>query len=396
MQDKGYSRNFKLLVAGSETDNISMNMMLVLFPWIVLFITDSPFLAGVELSLSFLPLSMSFLIGYYLTRLKKKKPLYVGATAMRTLILLFIFSVFLTGDKFYELIAIFVGYFFSSWTEDVTGQIGGYWNKEFLDEDQYQKGFSLSAFINSIITLISYILAGSFIAIGTGYAFPVLIMGFAVSTVIRSLIKPKSDEIHDTVHHSFKEGFSYIWNSKVLKYMMLLAMLLSLSTGGFMMVLEVLVKSTYGGSPLILTILLVGGMVGGIFGSKYANRIKGNPRKVTGLLTFATIPMILFFPFSPSYIYLIPDFFLLMFTAQILGVILNTVFFKATPKDYMLQVRGAHSSMALTPAILSGIILGAIIQLISLEWAFFFMAIMVGLSIFILWKGREIGEFKME
>ncbi len=124
-------------------------------------------------------------------------------------------------------------------------------------------------------------------------------------------------------------------------------------------------------------------------------RNKGNPRKVSGAILLALVPMILFIPFSPSYIYLIPDLFLLMFSAQILGVVLNTIFYKVTPEDYMLQVGGAHSSMALSPAVLSGIILGAIIQLISLECAFFFMAIIVGLSIFIIWKAREIGEFKL-
>ena len=124
-------------------------------------------------------------------------------------------------------------------------------------------------------------------------------------------------------------------------------------------------------------------------------RNKGNPRKVSGAILLALVPMILFIPFSPSYIYLIPDLFLLMFSAQILGVVLNTIFYKVTPEDYMLQVGGAHGSMALSPAVLSGIILGAIIQLISLECAFFFMAIIVGLSIFIIWKAREIGEFKL-
>ncbi len=124
-------------------------------------------------------------------------------------------------------------------------------------------------------------------------------------------------------------------------------------------------------------------------------RNKGNPIKVSGAILLALVPMILFIPFSPSYIYLIPDLFLLMFSAQILGVVLNTIFYKVTPEDYMLQVGGAHSSMALSPAVLSGIILGAIIQLISLECAFFFMAIIVGLSIFIIWKAREIGEFKL-
>lgn len=143
MQDKPYSRNFKLMLAGEKVNNISSDMMLVLFPWIILTITNSPLLTGLEVAMADLPLALSFLVGYYLTKMKRKKPLYILSTAFRALILLFIFIVFMTGDHLYEIVALLIGYFLTSWTEDVTGQIGGYWGKEFLDEDQYQKGFSL-------------------------------------------------------------------------------------------------------------------------------------------------------------------------------------------------------------------------------------------------------------
>ena len=398
MPDKPYSRNFKLLIAGGYVDNISLYMMLVLFPWLVLSITNSPFLTGLELAMSDLPLSLSFLVGYYLTRVKRKKQLFLLSTAFRALILLFIFVVFLTGDHLYDIVALLIGYFLTSWTEDVGEQIGGYWIKEFLDEDQYQRGFSLYGFLNMIITLISYILAGSFIAIGTVYSFPVLILGFTISTVIHSFIKPKteSEGASEDDRHSFREGISYIWKNKALRYLMIQALLISLAFGGNIMVTEVLVKVRYSGSPLILTLLLVGAMIGGVVGNKYAEKIKGNPRNIMGLLTFTNIPILLFVPFSPSYIYIIPDFFLLMFTSQIVGVIFHTVFYKATPKDYMLQISGAHKTLALFPSVLSGLILGAVIQFISLDWAFYLMAIISAAILLVIWKAREIGDFKLQ
>ncbi|MCL4340659.1 MAG: MFS transporter, partial [Candidatus Thermoplasmatota archaeon] len=281
-------------------DNISLYMMLVLFPWLVLTITNSSFLTGLELAMSDLPLSLSFLVGYYLTRVRSKKRLYILATGSRAIILLFIFVVFLTGDYLYDIVALLIGYFLTSWTEDVGEQIGSYWIKEFLDEDQYQRGFSLYGFLNMIIILISYILAGSFIAIGTVYAFPVLILGFTISTVIRSFIKPKSESegTPEDDRHSFREGISYIWKNKALRYLMIQALLISLAFGGTILVTEVLVKFRYSGSPLILTILLVGAMVGGVFGNKYADKIKGNPRNIMGLLTFTNIQIVLFVPFS--------------------------------------------------------------------------------------------------
>jgi len=396
MQNKPYSRNFKLLIAGSNVNNISSYMMLILFPWLILSITDSPLLTGLEIAMSDLPLSLSFLVGYYLTKVNRKKTLYILSTASRALIILFIFIVFLIGNHLYDIIALLIGYFFTSWTEDVSSQIGSYWIKDFLDEDQYQKGFSLSGFLSMIIILISYILAGSFIAIGIGYAFPILILGFIISTVIHLFINPESENAPEDEHHSFKGGFSYIWKNKVLRYLMIEALLVSLGFGGLIMVTEVLVKFKYNGSPLILTILLVGTMVGGIFGNKFADKIKGNPRNIMLLLTLLYIPIILFIPYSPSYIYIIPDFFLLMFTSQIVSVIFETVFYKATPKDYMLQVSGAHTTLALFPAVFSGLILGAAIQFISLNYAFYIMAIISVAMLLVLFKAKEIGDFKLK
>lgn len=398
MFDKPYSRNFKLDVAAANVDSISAYMMLILFPWIILSITNSSFLTGLELAMSNLPLAFSFLLGYYLTRVKRRKTFYVLSIGSRALILLFIFMVFLTGNHLYEIVALLIGYFLTSWTTDVSEEIGDYCIKEFLDEDQYQKGFSLIRFLSMIVILISYILAGSFIAIGTDYAFPVLILGFAISAVISAFIKPKSETegTPEDDPHSFREGLLFIWKNKALRYLMTYSLLVSLAFGGTIMVTEVLVKFRYGGSPLILTVLLVGAMVGGVFGSKFADRIKGNPRKIIGLLTLTYVPIVLFIPFSPSYIYLIPDFFLLMFASQIEGVIHSTVFYKAIPKNYMLQVGGAHKTIALFPAVLSSLILGAAIQFISLDWAFYLMAIISAAMLLVIWIAREIGDFKLQ
>ena len=303
---------------------------------------------------------------------------------------------FLTGDKFYELISIFIGFFVTSWTEDISTQIGGYWSKEFMDEDQYQSGISLSKFLNMLSILVSYVMAGLFIAIGIDLAFPLLILGYAVSTIIRSFIKPKSEEAQEEQPHSFKGGISYVWKNKILRYLMIRNLLTSLAFGGFLVVIEVLVKFRYAGSPFVLTVLLVGGMIGGVVGSKLGSNVKGNPRKVIGVLTAAYIPIVIFIPFSPSYIFIIPDLFLLMFTSQIDGVVFSTLFFKATPKDYMLQVRGVHNTFSLFPAVVSSVILGAIIQFISLDWAFYAIAILVVGQILVIWKAKEIGDVNME
>ena len=85
-----------------------------------------------------------------------------------------------------------------------------------------------------------------------------------------------------------------------------------------------------------------------------------------------------------------------MFLSQVEGAILNTIFFKSVPKGYMLQVRGAHSTLAHFPSVLSSLILEAMIQFISLDWAFYLVAILVNVVLLVIWKAKEIGNFKME
>lgn len=62
----------------------------------------------------------------------------------------------------------------------------------------------------------------------------------------------------------------------------------------------------------------------------------------------------------------------------------------------MLQVRGVHNTFSLFPSVVSSVILGAIIQFISLDWAFYAIAILVVGQILVIWKAKEIGDVNME
>lgn len=391
-----YSRNFKLLLAGANINNISTSMMLVLFPWIILTLTNSSFLAGIELALSDIPLLFSFLVGYYLTKVKRKKAIYVVTTGVRALTLLFIFFVFLTGNEIYELVSIFIGYFITSWTEDVGGQISNYWIKDFLAEDQYKRATSLSHILSMVIYLISYILAGAFIAVGIGFAFPILILGFALATIIHIFIQPKSYEIQNEQRHSLRDGFSFIWKNKILRILMVEMLLISLGFGGFIILIESLVKFRYGGSSFILTSLLVGAMIGGIFGAKLGGKIRGNPKVFLSTMIFIQIIIVVIIPFIPSYVWLIPDFFILQLTNSAHNVIFSTLFLKATPKDYMMQISGAHKTLALFPAVISSLIIGAIVEFVSLDVTFYFIAILTGITFCFVFTSGELGKISLK
>ena len=82
-----------------------------------------------------------------------------------------------------------------------------------------------------------------------------------------------------------------------------------------------------------------------------------------------------------------------MFASQIYGMIYCTFFYKAVPKDYILQVESMHSSLTLFPAAFSSLILGAIIQFINLECAFVISGIILIPSIYVIWCGMRVNNY---
>ncbi len=390
------SKNFKLLLSHITFSSFAASVMLVLFPWIVLTITNSALYTGLMLSLDGMPYIFSFIVSYYITRLKKKKLLVLGGSFFRVIIIFFLFVIFLSGNKLLELISIFVAFFIDAWLGDLTGEVHSFWNKEFLNEDQYQRASSIGTTLNMVIILISYIMAGIIIYIGIYNGFLVILLGYIIATVPIIFIKPKSDESSNNIKlHSFKDGISFLWDTKALRYTAIFSMLTALTFGGFLMIIEVLVKFSYNGSPFVLTLLLVLGMLGGVLGSVLGGKIKGNPRTLLFVAALSHIPLIIFIPFSPSYIFLIPDLFLLMVLNQVENVLLNTINYKVTPQDYVLQVRGAENTLGLFPSVLSALILGAIIQFISLKFAFYTMAILSVSVVIIVFIARDLGNIKI-
>ena len=348
------------------------------------------------MSIADIPLGIAFAMAYYINKVIRKKDLYVLTTGIRALVILSTFIVFLYGNKIFDLFSILVGYFIISWTEDISGQIGGFWIKKFLSEDQYQKGFSLSSMLSMTTYLVSYIMAGLFIEIGIDYAFPVLIVGFTIATFIRSLIKPVSGKVEEEKQHNFRDGLTYIWKNKVLRYIMLQSLIFGLAAGGFLLLIESLVKYKYSSSAFILTSILIIAMVGGIGGSFLSSKIKWNPRGAMMVMVLIQIPVILFIPFAPSYLLILPAVFILMFTNQVHGVFASSTSMKATPSDYIIITKGAHETLALFPSVLSGLILGSIIQFVSIDSAFYYVAIMSVGVVLLIYLGKDIGKIKIE
>ena len=386
---KKLSTNFKLSLLHRVIVSFSGGLMFILFPWIVLTMTNSAFYTGFLVFLAELPLSVAFLVAHYISKIKKKKPLALGGASIKAIAIFSIFLAFLTGNRLYELIAIFIGFFVSAWASDVTRRIVNFWEKEFLDEEQYQRGSSLGQTFITIITLISYVAAGITISIGFNIGILIISIGYIISTVPLIFVKPRSD-VKNIQHHSLREGFSFFWKTGELRYLVIGLLTSALAFGGSIIVLEALVKFRYDGSPLILTLFVVGDMGGGIAGAILASRVRGNIRSLFVLFSISEALLVVSIPFTTSYIFIIPILFFMEGISNVEDVLSHTAFLKIIPQDLRLQILGVIGTATVFPMVLSPLIFGAIIQFISLPMAFYVMAILVIPSTIVFWYAKEL------
>ncbi len=386
---KKLSTNFKLSLLHRVIVSFSGGLMFILFPWIVLTMTNSAFYTGFLVFLAELPLSVAFLVAHYISKIKKKKPLALGGASIKAIAIFSIFLAFLTGNRLYELIAIFIGFFVSAWASDVTRRIVNFWEKEFLDEEQYQRGSSLGQTFITIITLISYVAAGITISIGFNIGILIISIGYIISTVPLIFVKPRSD-VKNIQHHSLREGLSFFWKTGELKYLVIGLLTSALAFGGSIIVLEALVKFRYDGSPLILTLFVVGDMGGGIAGAILASRVRGNIRSLFVLFSISEALLVVSIPFTTSYIFIIPILFFMEGISNVEDVLSHTAFLKIIPQDLRLQILGVIGTATVFPMVLSPLIFGAIIQFISLPMAFYVMAILVIPSTIVFWYAKEL------
>ncbi|MHB1623331.1 MAG: MFS transporter [Cuniculiplasma sp.] len=381
-----FSKNFLLMITNRLFLGFSLSIVSILFVWIILTITGSPLLGGALQSIEVLPLLFSVLISYLVSRMRKRKPLSLIIAIIDTILLSSTLIAFLSGNKFFEILSIFVAVFLISLTRIAVSQIHVYWNKEFLAEEQYQSGNSFYHFLNEIFSLAGYIVAGISIAIGFKFGIEIIVGTYIFSIFPLLFIDPKLDHSEEEEKHSFGEGLHFFKENKKLLEQTILLLLLNFAMGGSIVVNEFLVKVRYNGSPFVLTILLITTSIGAIVGSIFSSRVRGKAGPWLLMGTIIMVPLIVLVPLVPSYFYLIPLFFASGIVMVIIEVIVSTIMLKIIPQDYVIQVHGTLQTLAQFPSFFAGILMGGVMQFISMEAAFFLQGA-IFLSTFILLIG---------
>lgn len=224
-----------------------------------------------------LPVLISFLIGVWVDRNKKKK-IMIGTDAIRFLLCLLLFISQLTWNNFWiVVIVIFIievlGQFFNISSASVIPNIA--------KREEYLKANSHLAVVENITSLIGYAGGGFLIALlGINNLILFNAITFLLSGLLLLLIKINEEnnvkesetELTSTKYVTFKreviDGLSIVFKNKVVRTLLLAIFFINIATASLEMLITIwahdVLNVSSAGYGILLTSILVGSLLGSI------------------------------------------------------------------------------------------------------------------------------------
>ena len=264
---------------------------------------------------------------------------------------------------------------------------------QILEKKYYDYGMSLMSSLSSISEIVGTAVAAGIIAwIGSSGAIYIDMATFIISGIIISFIKTSNGKFEkkrfDSTEYwtSFKEGFMYVKDKKIIMYLLgvcvfLNAILVPINCLEAPLAKEILHSGVHILS--VMSIALTTGMVIGSVAYPFIRSILNGKFIVFLCATIIGLYYIGLIVFRP---YFIDKLFLniyIVFTSAFLGIIasvlmayLNIEFTKRTDEQYMARTASILTafSSAATPII--SFVVGAIVALVPIVWMFIIAGIL--------------------
>ncbi|MGC8572272.1 MAG: MFS transporter [Candidatus Micrarchaeia archaeon] len=360
-------KNFHLIVINSGFSRFGFSTFNLIIIWVILYMTKTPVLSGLGDGFLSVPLFFSFIVGAYVDRFNKKKILAILAGVIRSLSIIMIFIGIFLNNTLITLISIYISAFLIGFTSDIINSIRASWTKEFLNEENYKRGTSFSNIVYSFAEGIGYIASGILISFGSFFAFFTIFFVFSISVIPVIYIKSKNNNpmVDVQIFGLIKEGFMFIKNNKAIWQIMIISFIANLIFGMAGINFVTLVQLHYKLPGIYVSIIFAVLVFGIVFGSSIGRKIKGKLGRIS-IICFFIIGI------SLISIYFIPNIYLILIPATIIGLIIGIIdiaigvtILKIIPQEMIARVQGTFNTFSVGIISFSGLIGGAGIQVIG-------------------------------
>ena len=376
---KKLPRGFKLMVASGFTSRMGTTAFSISVLWITLDLTNSALFARLADGLFTLPLIFSFFFGALIDRSRKKKNLAIISTLVRASAIMLILLAIMVHGYFLIIALIYSCVVVTGMMSDILNSIRSVWTKTFLEEEQYQKGTSLSTGFYSMAEGIGFALSGVLLYFGYWDTMFLLAEMFVISVIPIIFINEKADEgktINVTnIGADILDGIRFIRRNRSLTQLIIIMIFANfviamVGIGFTFMIEKVLILPAFYLSAIFIA-LSAGIGLGAIPGGYVRGTLGVVVAPLLSIIGIVFISLIV----TKNIFFLMVLVFIIGFAIGAINPAVGTVFIRKVPVEKMARIQGAVNTFALSATFLSGTIAGIIIQFTSINSLFVIIGI---------------------
>ena len=265
---KGFAyRDFRIMWIGACTSSIGTLMQTFAQAWLVLQLSGSSFLLGLDSFLGSIPIVLFSLVGGVFADRTERQKLLLGSQFIQMACAFLLAGLFATGVvRIWHILAL-------SFIVGTAQSFGGPAYQALIPTLVKTEDLPNAIALNSIQFNVARILGPTFggvaLALGASWCFSLNGISFVAVIISLLIIRPRfvPSKTGESVMSSMKEGIQFIRNQGTMEALIVLAFSMTLLAFPLIVFLPVFAKDVFKGGPSLYTVLLVCSGIGSIAGA---------------------------------------------------------------------------------------------------------------------------------
>jgi predicted MFS family arabinose efflux permease len=260
-------RDFRIMWFGACTSSIGTLMQTFAQAWLVLQLSKSPFLLGLDSFLGSIPIVLFSLVGGVLADRTERQKLLLGSQFVQMTCAFLLAGLFATGVvKIWHILTL-------SFVVGTAQSFGGPAYSALIPTLVKAEDLPNAIALNSIQFNVARVLGPTFggvaLVLGASWCFSLNGISFVAVIISLLIIHPHfvPSKSRESVINSMKEGFHFIRDQAAMEALIVLAFMMTLLAFPLLVFLPVFAKDVFHGGPQLYTVFLVCSGLGSICGA---------------------------------------------------------------------------------------------------------------------------------
>jgi predicted MFS family arabinose efflux permease len=260
-------RDFRIMWFGACTSSIGTLMQTFAQAWLVLQLSGSSFLLGLDSFLGSIPVVLFSLVGGVLADRTERQKLLLGSQFVQMFCAFLLATLFATGVI--HIWHILVLSFVVGTAQSFGGPAYSALIPTLVKTEDLPNAIALNSIQFNVARVLGPMLGGVALALGASWCFSLNGISFVAVIISLLIIHPHfvPSKSRESVLTSMKEGFRFIRQQGAMEGLIVLAFSMTLLAFPLIVFLPVFAKDVFHGGPNLYTILLVCSGVGSICGA---------------------------------------------------------------------------------------------------------------------------------